>query len=299
MNESYKSLNDFYREKFGKKIFKVSLDAGFSCPNKDGTKGVNGCTFCNGSVAIGDRKKSLKEQFEEVKKRLHAKWPSAGYIPFLEANTNTYASLETLKSIYEPLLILGGVVGLSIATRCDAITPEIYEYLSDLNERTYLTIELGLQSAHDETLRMINRGHTVDEFTECVRNLRRRKINVVVHIIDGFPWETPEMMIETIRYINRLDVQGIKFHMLFIEKGTTLAEMYEANPFPLLTRDEYIRILAEQIEVLDEKIVVHRLISGPDNRKLLAPTWLLGKFTNLNAITKYFKEHAIHQGTKK
>ena len=181
----YKSLDLFYKENFGEKVFKVSLDAGFSCPNKDGLKGRGGCIFCNGSVAIGDKREDLIAQFESVKEVLHKKWPKAKYIAFLEANTNTYADVDTLKKIYEPLIRLDGVVGLSIATRCDAISEEVYDYLEDLNKRTFLSIELGLQSAHDATLKYLNRGHTVSEFTECVKELRGRGIDVVVHIING------------------------------------------------------------------------------------------------------------------
>lgn len=294
----YRRLDTFYREKFGEKIFKVSVDAGFSCPNKDGKKSYGGCVFCNGSAGIGARNLGLVEQFEEIKAILHKKWPQAKYIPFLEANTNTYADVQTLKEIYGPLLEIDGVVGLAIATRCDSIMPDVYEYLNELNKRTYLSIELGLQSLFDDTLRLLNRGHTRDEFTDCVKELRKRDIDVVVHVINGLPGETPSMMLDTIRYINSLDVQGIKFHMLYIEEGTRLADIYKEKPFSLLSREEYIKILAKQLEILDRKIVVHRLVSGPDNRKLIQPKWLLGKFTNLNAIEKYLEDNDIRQGSK-
>lgn len=286
----YKSLDQFYKEKFGEKVFKVSLDAGFSCPNKDGLKGRGGCIFCNGSVTIGDKRENLIAQFESVKEVLHKKWPKAKYIAFLEANTNTYADVDTLKKIYEPLIRLDGVVGLSIATRCDAISEEVYDYLEDLNKRTYLSIELGLQSAHDETLKYLNRGHTVSEFTECVKELRKRGIDVVVHIINGLPYETKNMMIETIKYVNGLDVQGIKFHMLYIERGTLIESIYRKEKFPLLSREEYIEILGEQIKLLDKNIVVHRLLSGPNNKLLIEPKWLIGKFKNLNAIEDYLSK---------
>ncbi len=295
----YESLDRFYKKKFGSKVFKVSIDANFDCPNKDGTKGTGGCIFCTGSRGIGNKEESLTNQFEKVKDVLSLKWKNAKYIPFLEANTNTYASLEKLKKIYEPLLLLKDVVGLAIATRCDAFTEEIYDYLEELSKRTYLSIELGLQSSVDDTLIKLNRGHTVAEFSDCVRELRSRHIDVVVHIINGLPGETPAMMLDTVRYLNTLDIQGIKFHMLYIEEGSRLAELYRSNPFPLLTREEYIKILSEQVELLDENIVIHRLLSGPDNKKLLAPTWLRGKFTNLNAIEAYFLAHDIRQGRKK
>lgn len=297
--KNYRCLDNFYREKFGCKVFKVSLDSGLSCPNKDESKGKGGCVFCNGSTLVGEEKSSLFEQFERTKEVLHKKWKDAKYIPFLEANTNTYASLEELKSIYEPLLELDGVVGLAIATRCDSITDEVYDYLEELSKRTYLSVELGLQSSNDETLNRVNRGHTKDEFTECVKELKSRGIDVVVHIINGLPGEREEDMIETIKYVDSLGVVGIKFHMLYIEKGTRLAQIYENSPFPLLTREEYSTILGKQLEYLNDSVVVHRLISGPNNKKLLEPKWLMGKFTNFNYIEKYLKDNNIFQGKKK
>lgn len=295
----YNKLNDFYRKKFGSKVFKISLDAGFSCPNKDGKKGIGGCIFCNGSVNIGSPLDSIEVQFEKIKTQLEKKWKDGKYIAYFEANTNTYAELAVLKELYERVLGFEGVVGLAIATRCDSISEEVYDYLEKLNKKTYLSIELGLQSAHDSTLRFINRGHTVSEFTDCVRELKRRNIEVVVHIINGLPYETREMMLDTARYVNSLKVSGIKFHMLYIERNTALEKMYRDGSFSLLSKDEYIDILAKQIELLDESIVVHRLVSGPNNATLLEPTWLLGKFRLLNDIENYFKSHRILQGSKK
>lgn len=297
--KNYKSLDEFYKKKFGFKVCKVSLDAGFDCPNKDGSKGFGGCIFCNGSIGIGDKDLSLKEQFMQVKDTLYKKWPNAKFIPFLEANTNTYADVKELRKIYEELLDFDDVVGLCISTRCDAFTGEIYDLLEEINQKTYLSIELGLQSSFDETLKFLNRGHTVDEFTSCVRELRRRKIDVVVHVINGLPYETEEMMIETIKYVNSLNVQGIKFHMLFIEEETALAELYDREHFTLLSQEEYVRILGKQLEMLDKEVVVHRLLSGPDNKKLIEPKWLVGKFKNLNYIEMFLRDHNIKQGQKK
>ncbi len=294
----YNDLDSFYKKKFGCKVCKVSLDAGLGCPNKDGSKGFGGCIFCNGSTGIGSKDDTLLEQFDRVKSVLSKKWPNAKYIPFLEANTNTYAPLCELRKLYEPLLELDDVVGLNIATRCDAITDEMYDYLEELSKRTYLTVELGLQSMHDETLKFLNRGHTLDEFTDCVGELKRRGISVVVHIINGIPGETKEMMLETVEYINRIKADGIKFHMLYIEKGTVLAKMYEKKHFELLSRDDYIAILGEQISILDKDIVVHRLTSDPNREKLIAPLWLSGKFVTLNRIDDYLVSNGIWQGMK-
>lgn len=297
MNEKrFYSLDKYYKEIFNCKVFKVSLDAGFTCPNKDGFKNYGGCIFCNGSVGVGDKRDSLAVQFEKVRDVLLKKWKSAKYIPFLEANTNTYGSLEKLKSIYEELLSFDNVVGLNIATRCDSITREVYDYLSELNERTFLTIELGLQSSFDETLNLINRGHTKKEFTCCVHELKKRGIKVVVHIINGLPYETEEMMYDTVRYINSLGIDGIKFHMLYIEKGTKLYTLYKEKKFPILTRDEYIKIVCNQISMLNSNIVIHRLVSDPSREKLVEPLWLTNKFEILNEIDKCLEKNDLFQG---
>ncbi len=297
MNEKrFNSLDKYYKKRYGCKVFKVSLDASFSCPNKDGSKGKNGCIFCNGATGLGSKDDSLKVQFDKVKTILGRKWSNAKCIPFLEANTNTYGSLEHIKAIYEELLTYEDVVGLNIATRCDAISKEVYDYLEELSKRTNLTIELGLQSSFDETLNLLNRGHSKGDFTNCVHELKRRGIDVVVHIINGLPYETEEMMFETLKYVNSLKPHGIKFHMLYIEEGTRLCKMYEKSPFPILSRNEYIRILGKQIGMLDKDIVIHRLISDPNAQKLVEPKWLTRKFELLNDIDKYLVQNDIVQG---
>ena len=298
-DKHYNTLNNYYRSRFGSKVFKVSLNAGFTCPNKDGKKGVGGCIFCSDTPYIGNKDKDLITQFNEVKTMLHEKWPNAKYIVYLEANSNTYASIDKLKSIYEPLIKLENVVGLNIGTRCDCLNEEILDYLSDLNKRTFLTVELGLQTSHDKTLKLINRHHTKDEFTEAVKKLKKRDINVVVHIINGLPYETKEDMIETSEYVNSLGIDGIKIHMLYIEKDTEIARMYESTPFHILTKDEYIEIVGAQLKVLNKNIVIHRITGDPDKSKLITPLWLTKKFVVLNDIDKYLKRNEIYQGTEK
>jgi len=295
----YYSLNDFYRQKFGTKVFKISLDAGFSCPNKDGKKGFGGCTFCTSTPFIGDSKKDLKNQFEEIKKLLHTKWKKAKYIIYLEANSNTYATVEKLKEIYEPLIGYENVVGLNLGTRCDCIDDDILDYLENLNKRTFLTIELGLQSSFNETLKRINRGHTREEFAKTVKKLKEKNINVVAHIINGLPNETEEMMVETCKFLNKLDIDGIKIHMLYLEQGSKITEEYQNKKFHILTKDEYIKILGKELEVLNKNIVIHRLTSGPDRNKLIKPKWLNSKFTLLNEIEKYLEDNDIWQGQKR
>lgn len=297
MNEKhYYTLDKYYKEKFGCKVFKVSLDAGFTCPNKDGTKGVGGCIFCSKAPFIGDYRKDLLTQFEEVKNMLHKKWKEAKYIVYLEANSNTYANVEKLKSIYESLIKIENVVGLNIGTRCDCLNEEILDYLEDLNKRTFLTIELGLQSSFDKTLEFLNRHHTKDEFTNAVKKLKDRGINVVVHIINGLPNETEDMMLETAKYVNSLHVDGIKIHMLYIEEDTALRGIYRNNPFKLLTKEEYIKIVVNQLQLLNKNMVIHRITSDPNKNKLIAPEWLVKKFIVLNDIDKYMRMNNIYQG---
>ena len=298
-NKRYHTLNYFYKNKFGCKVFKVSLNGGFSCPNLDGTLGFGGCIYCSKSGSGefgGDKEKSLTEQFYEMKDVVNKKNIPCKYIGYFQARTNTYADLETLKSKYEEVLAIPDVIGLNIATRCDAISDECLEYLTELNKRTMLTIELGLQTIHDETSKLINRCHTLEQFDLMVRKLRERHINVVVHIINGLPYETVDMMLETIRHINTLDIQGIKIHMLHIIKDTAMANLYLKENFHVLSKEEYIDIVIRQLELLDKKIIVNRITSDPDKDTLLEPTWLLDKCQLLNDIDKEMEKRNTYQG---
>lgn len=300
-NKRYYTLDYFYKHKFGCKVFKVSLNAGFTCPNKDGKVGFGGCIYCSKSGSgeyAGDVKKDLVTQFNEVKEMMLKKWPNAKYIGYFQANTNTYAPVELLKEKYETILKLDNVVGLNIATRPDAISIECLDYLEDLSKRTYLTVELGLQTIHESTSLLINRCHTLDCFTDMVKKLRERNINVVVHIINGLPYETKEMMIETVKYLSNLDIQGIKIHMLSILKDTKLSDMYNKEHFKLISRDEYIDIVCDQLEYLREDIVVNRITGDPKVSDLIEPDWLIKKVTILNDIDKEMARRNSYQGFK-
>lgn len=297
-NKRYHTLNYYYRHKYGKKVFKVSLNANFSCPNKING---NGCIFCSklgsGDFA-GNASLDLITQFNEVKEIMERKWPDAYYIGYFQANTNTYAPVNILKTKFEPILKMPNLVGLSIATRSDCINEECLDYLKDLNTRTNLTIELGLQSVYDETLKYINRGHDLNNFITCVKKLKESNIKVVVHIINGLPGETKEMMINTAKFLNDLDIDGIKIHMLHVIKNTPLADIYLSKPFRLLTKDEYIDIVVSQLEVLKPEIVIHRLTGDPKKEDLIAPDWVLKKFVVLNDIDKEMKRRDTYQGSK-
>lgn len=301
-NKRYYTLDYFYKNKFNSKVFKVSLNAGFSCPNKDGKVGFGGCIYCSklgsGDFA-GDVLKPLEEQFSDVRDIILKKWPNSKYIGYFQANTNTYADIDILKEKYEKVLKIDNVIGLNIATRPDSISLECYDYLEELSKRTYLTIELGLQTIHESTSKLINRCHDLDCFTTCVKELRKRGINVVVHIINGLPYETKEMMLETISFLNKLDIQGIKIHMLHILKDTALANLYEKEKFHVLTREEYVDIVCDQIELLREDIVINRITGDPNSDDLIEPSWLVKKFGVLNEIDKELERRNTYQGYRK
>ena len=300
-NKRYHTLNYYYKKKFGMKVVKISLNGGFTCPNIDGTKGFGGCIYCSktGSGEFGgDIHDDLVTQFNKIKKVMDHKWPNSKYIAYFQARTNTYAPIEVLREKYEKVLKLPNVIGLTIATRCDAISEEVLDYLDELNKRTNLTIELGLQTIHEKTAKIINRCHTLEEFDEMVNKLRERKIEVVVHIINGLPYETEEMMLDTVGHVNKLDIQGIKIHMLNIVKDTKLHELYMNKPFDMLKRDEYIDIVIKQLELLRKEIVIHRITADPDPDNLVEPKWLLAKRTLINDIDKEMVKRNTYQGIK-
>ena len=241
----------------------------------------------------------LIKQFNEVKSIIHKKWPNGKYIGYFQAHTNTYAPLEILKQKYETILNQENVIGLSIATRPDAISDECLEYLSELNDRTFLTVELGLQTIHESTTKLINRCHTLDCFEEMVKKLQDRNINVVVHIINGLPFETKEMMIETVKYLNNLKIDGIKIHMLHVLKDTALENLYKKTNFHILSKREYIDIVCDQLEYLDPSIVINRITGDPKIDDLIEPQWLIKKFTVLNDIDKEMVRRNSYQGIYK
>lgn len=300
-NKRYHTLNYFYKTNFNSKVVKISLNGGFTCPNIDGTKGYGGCTYCSksGSGEFGGNiNDDLVTQFNKVKSVIDKKWPNSKYIPYFQARSNTYAPVKVLKEKYETVLKLDNVIGLAIATRCDAISDECLDYLDELNKRTFLTVELGLQTIHEKTSKLINRGHSLKEFEDMVYKLKERNIKVVVHIINSLPYETEEMMLDTVKYINKLGVWGIKIHMLNIIKDTPLEKLYQKEHFHILTKEEYIDIVIKQLELLDEKIVINRITADPDPDTLVEPTWLLKKFCVLNDIDKEMKKRDTYQGIK-
>lgn len=289
----FNTLNNYYKNKYGKKVFKISLNGNFKCPH-------SGCIFCNGSGDFaGDKNKSIKEQFYDVKKMMENKWNDAYYIVYFQANTNTFAPLNELKEKYEEALSLDkNIIGISIATRCDSISDECLEYLKKLNKKTFVQIELGLQTIHEKTSKLINRGHTLKQFDDCIKRLKEANISTVVHIINGLPYETADMMIETAKYVGKLGVDGIKIHMLYVMKDTPLYDLYLKESFHILSRDEYVSIVCEQLEYLPLNMIIHRLTGDSSKELLIEPTWSLKKFIVLNEIDKLMRKNNIYQGDK-
>lgn len=297
-NKRYHTLNYYFKNKYGKKTFKVSLNGNFSCPNKINGKGCIFCSRLGSGDFAGNKEKDLITQFNEVKTIMEKKWPDSYYIGYFQANTNTFAPVPILKEKYETILSLPNVVGLNIATRSDAITEECYDYLEELSKRTNLIVELGLQSIHEKTLKFINRGHDLKNFEKAVKELQKRNIEVVVHIINGLPGESKEDMIETVKYLNNLKIDGIKIHMLHIIEDTDLADYYKEKPFHILTKEEYIDIVISQLEYLSPEIVIHRITGDPKKEDLIEPSWLLKKFCVLNDIDKEMVTRNTYQGKR-
>ncbi|WP_297132745.1 TIGR01212 family radical SAM protein [Terrisporobacter sp.] len=300
-NKRYHTWNYYLRNNFGQKIFKVSINAGFTCPNIDGKVAYGGCTYCSkegsGDFA-GNPKDDLIKQFTNIKEMMHKKWHSAKYIGYFQAYTNTYAPLEILKEKYETILAQEDVVGLSISTRPDCLEDDVLEYLAELNERTNLWVELGLQTIHDKTAKIINRGHNYKTFLEGVEKLKSKNIKTVVHIINGLPGEDYNMMMETAKAVADLDVHGIKIHLLHVIKNTPMAKMLEKNMMELMTQDDYVNLVCDQLEILPPEMIIHRLTGDGKKEDLVGPLWSLKKWEVLNQIDDTLKARDSYQGIK-
>ncbi|ERN52373.1 TIGR01212 family radical SAM protein [Alkalihalophilus marmarensis] len=298
-DKRYYSWNNHLRQHFGEKVFKVSLDAGFDCPNRDGSVAYGGCTFCSergsGDFA-GDRSDDLVTQFNTIKERMHHKWKSGKYIGYFQAYTNTYAPVRTLRKYYEVILEQEGVVGLSIATRPDCLPDDVVEYLAELNKRTYLWVELGLQTIHEETAQLINRAHDYQCYVEGVEKLRKHGIRVCAHIINGLPKEDHKMMMETAREVAKLDVQGIKIHSLHLLKKTPMVKQYEKGLVEFMSMDEYVNLVVDQLEVIPPHFVIHRLTGDGPADLMIGPMWSTQKWSVFNAIEAELKRRDSWQG---
>jgi radical SAM protein (TIGR01212 family) len=300
-DKRFHTWNYEMREHFGTKVFKVMLDAGFTCPNRDGSIAAGGCTFCSARGSgdfAGSRRDDLVTQFNTVRDRQHNKWPEAQYIGYFQAYTNTYAPLPVLKEYYETILRQPGVVGLSIATRPDCLPDDVVEYLAELNERTYLWVEMGLQTVHESTSTLINRAHDTQCYLEAVEKLRKHNIRTCAHIIYGLPQESHDMMLQTGRAVADMDVQGIKIHLLHLMRKTPMVKQYEAGLLRFLEKDEYVKLIVDTLELLPPEMIVHRLTGDAPRDLLLGPMWSLKKWEVLNAIDAELKGRDTWQGKR-
>lgn len=296
-NKRYYTYDYFLRKKFGTKVIKVPLDGGFTCPNIDGTKGFGGCTYCT-QQPLPYRSRPLSEQFDIAKAPLLKKWERKDrvqkYIQYFQMFSNTYAPVEKLKKLYYEALALPDTVGLSIATRADCLSDSVVRLLNELSKETFLTVELGLQTIHESTAKAINRGHSFDEFLRGYKKLSG--INICVHLINGLPNETPDMMLESAEKVASLYPHSVKLHMLYLENGTELAKQYMSKKFHVLSLEEYVEITVSQLELFHPNTVIGRLTGDGVANNLIEPQWSKKKFCVLNEIDKEFVRRGTCQG---
>ena len=295
----YHTLDYYLKSKYNKKVFKVPLNASFTCPNRDGSKGKGGCIFCSaigsGDFA-GDPKESLMNQFNQVKSVINQKWPDAYNIVYFQAFSNTYGSIEKLKETFEPFINKENVIGMSIATRCDCITQEIVDYLKTLKVHfKEFWVELGLQSANAKTMKLLNLGYTYKEFERAVKMLAKANIDVIVHIIDGLPYESKQDQINTIKKINKLPFKGLKIHVLNVLENTKLGHMYLNNEFEVISEDEFVDIAISQLEILKDDVVIHRIGADSKVDDLIAPNWVSKKMKIVDKIDVLMDKQDIYQ----
>ncbi|HBJ1647275.1 TPA: TIGR01212 family radical SAM protein [Clostridium botulinum] len=295
----YHSLNYFLREKFGEKVFKISLDGGFSCPNRDGKVSKGGCVFCSARGSgdyAGSRNFSITNQFNNVKTMMANKWKSGKYIAYFQAYTNTYAPVDELRQKYEEAINQEGVVALSIATRPDCLEDDVLDLIEELSKKLYVWVELGLQTINDDVAKKINRGYDLKVFDDAMTRLKERNIDVVVHSILGLPGESQDDMLKTIDYIAHSGAQGIKLHLLHLMKDTKMVELYESGELQFLSQEDYIKLICKAVSMLPKEMVVHRLTGDAPRDLLIGPMWSLKKWEVLNAIDKTLEYNDIYQG---
>ena len=297
----YYSFNSYLKQTFGEKVYKISLNGGFTCPNRDGTLGTRGCIFCSegGSGDFApDPVLPIGEQVEEGIRMIRQKTDASKYIAYFQAFTNTYAPYEKLHSLFYDAILRQEIVGLAVGTRPDCLPPDVLELLDELNQIKPVFVELGLQTIHEKTAQFIRRGYPLSCFEQAVKALHDLGINVVVHLILGLPGETEEMMLESVRYLNQLPVNGVKFSLLHVLKHTDLGALYEKHPFPVYELDDYVDFVIRCIEELREDIVIHRLTGDGPKDLLIAPRWTLNKRKVLNEISRRMKETNSRQGKR-
>ena len=299
MPHTYTSVNEYLQKRFGEKIYKLSLNAGMTCPNRDGSLGFGGCFFCSeggsGDFACGPVKslscteKDIVSQIEEAKKLVRNKTKASRYIAYFQAFTNTYAPIDYLRDIFYAAIPHPDIAILSIATRCDCIDDEVIKLLSELNKIKPVWVEMGMQSCHDETLKAMNCGYTFKQFKESTLKLNKNGIDVIAHVILGLPGESREMMLESVKKACELPISGIKLQLLHILKNTELARIYEEHPFDIMSMDEYCDLIIDCIDLIPENIIVHRLTGDGPRKLLIAPKWSTDKKKVLNTLNKLIR----------
>ena len=296
-NKRYKSLA-YENALSGEKTYKAVIDAGLSCPNIDGTKGRGGCIYCDGGSGYftANPEVTIEKQLTDELLRIRKKAPQATAIAYFQAHSNTYAQLPKLCDMFEAALLHEGICGLSIATRADCLPPEVLDYLTELSYRTKLTVELGLQTAFDKTAERINRCHSFDEFVEGFNLLKERKIRVTVHIINGLPCETADMMVSSARILGKLRPDGIKIHLLHVIQGTEICKMYESGDYYPMELCEYVDTVVRQLEVLPQETTIERLTGDGERQTLVTPMWSRDKIRVLGSIDKLMAERETWQG---
>ena len=299
-NKHYHTLDYYLKSKYNNKVFKVPLNASFTCPNRDGKKGKGGCIFCSNEGSgdfAGNPKETLLNQFESVKEVMENKWPNSLAIAYFQAFSNTYGPISKLKECFEPFINKDGVIGLSIATRCDCINEEVVNYLKELKTHfKEFWVELGLQSANTKTMELLNLKYTYKEFKDAVNLLAEANIDVIVHIIDGLPYESKQDQINTILKLNKLPIKGIKIHVLNVIENTALAKMYLNNEFKVMEENEFIDVVVEQISYLKDDVIIHRLGADSKVDDLIAPIWVRKKMSVVDEIDKRLDNLDIYQG---
>lgn len=295
-NKRYHTLNYHLKTLFGEKVFKASLDAGLSCPNIDGTCGRGGCTYCLSGSGEFTNIGSVTKQLEREKKRIEQKHPNAKLTAYFQAHTNTYAPVCVLRDLYEEAISFKDVAGLSVATRPDCVGDDVLVLLEEINRKTYLTVELGLQTVHDKTALKINRGYDFEVFEDTFYRLKAKNIRTCVHLIDGLIGETRDDMLESARVIGAMRPDAVKIHLLHILRGTVCEKEYENGLIKMLEKDEYVDIVTEQLRYLPPECVIERVTGDGSKENLIAPKWSLAKIAVLAAIDRAMAEKNIYQG---
>ncbi|NLI90159.1 MAG: TIGR01212 family radical SAM protein [Epulopiscium sp.] len=300
-NKRYRSFSYEMKKIFESKIIKLSLDGGFTCPNRDGSIARRGCIFC-GEEGAGEfaasRDLTIKEQINSQKEWMSKKWGNGKYISFFQNFTNTYSTYEDLKNKYNQAISEKDIVGLAIATRPDCLSKDVLDLLEEINKKTFLWVELGLQTIHDDSSDFIRRGYELECYDRAIKELDKRDIKVVSHLIFGLPGETREDILSSVSYVARTNTWGIKIHSLYIQEATDLADYYIKSPFKLLTKEEYVSLVADSIEILPQHMVIHRLTGDGKRSLLIEPKWSLGKRRVLSAIDQELKARDSYQGIK-